>query len=425
MIKKIKIAIAAYLAQDLEKEKLGGPSFAALALAKALAKDSCFDVHFITHSFSLNNPLKRNDNITFHFIPLPKKHIMPRQIRLIPFIIKKLDELNPDIIHVHSPNYSLAALKSRYPVVVTAHGLLLLNHNIPIPFKSYHLAAWIINLLWLNINYLFIFSPQTIGIKNRIINIYCTNVILFMLRRAKYLIVVSEYVKLKIRYLTAGKIFVVGNAVDKKYFNISYPSKDNRLLFVAANVTERLKDLMQALKVFKIIKQQVPDTAFHVAGAIEDSRYFKRIKHYLKRNSIEDAVIFMGQLKPARLATEYSNCTMLLSTSRFETFSLAIAQALSAGRPVVATKSGGVEYIIKNCKTGFIAEHDNVEKFAQRVLLLLNNNKLRFRLAKNAKSYARENFSQEVIGEKVKNIYSSILEREGQPKIPLRITSRA
>jgi glycosyltransferase involved in cell wall biosynthesis len=410
MKKKIKIAIAAYLPEDLEKDKVGGPSFAALAMAQALASDSRFEVHFISHSSS-KFAQQQYCNMTIHWIPLPKISIVPRRIKFIPLLIKKFNELKPDIIHVHDAHYYLAARKTSYPIVVTAHGLLLLHHDIFLIIRSNHLMAWFINILWLNLIYLFISSPMLVGLKQRIINIYATNIIVFMLRKAQHIISVSKYVESKIRYLTKAEILTIDNTLEKIYFTITSPPKGKRLLFAAADITKRRKDLLLTLKAFNIIRTHVHDAKLHVAGAINDKGYFNKIKSYLKRNGIEEGVVFLGQLNPRCLAQEYADCSLFLSSSKFETFSLVIAQALAAGRPVVATKSGGAQSLIDEGETGFLIEHNDIEKFSEKVIHLLNNEEIRSRMAENARKISRERFAPEVIIEKTKKVYCSVLER--------------
>jgi len=381
MKKKIKIAIAAYLPKDVDKDKIGGPSFVALAIAQALVKDSNFEVHFISHSSS-DYEVSKYNNMKIHWLPLPKKSIVPRRIRLVSSLVRELNELKPDIIHTHNSHYCLAALKTRYPVVVTAHGLRLLYHDIPLIVKSNHFIAWLINILWLNIIYLFISSPLTVGLKQRIINIYGTNIIFLMLRRAKHIITVSDYVKLKIFYLTKGNTITIDNTLQKVYYKISASPEDNKLLFAAGDVTERRKNLLLALKAFNIIKSQNPDAVLQVAGATVDEKYFDKIKMYLKNNGLEKDVVFLGQLKPQRLAEEYANCSLFLSASRYETFSLVIAQALIVGRPVVAVKSGGAMSLIDDGITGFLVENNNIKKFAEKVIFLLKNKEVRLKMAR-------------------------------------------
>jgi glycosyltransferase involved in cell wall biosynthesis len=408
MKKKIKIVIVAYIPEDLERDKIGGPSFAALAIAQALAKDDHFEVHFVSHSL-FKSSVQNYNNVTIHRIPLPKISIVPRRIKFIPLLIKKINELKPDIIHVHDAHYYLAARKASYPIVVTAHGLRLLYHDIFLLFKSNQSVAWFINILWLNFIYLFISSPMMAGLKQRIINIYATDIIFLMLRKAQHIIAVSKYVESKIRYLTKGEIFTIDNALEKIYFNITFPTAAKQLLFAAADITKRRKGLLLTLKAFNIIKANIPDVILHVAGGISDKNYLNTIKRYLKRNGIEKGVVFLGQLSPNRLAQEYADCSLFLSSSKFETFSLVIAQALAAGRPVIATKSGGPQSLIDEGETGFLVEYNDIEKFAEKVIWLLNNDEARSQMGKNAKQVARERFAQEVVVEKTKKVYRYVL----------------
>jgi glycosyltransferase involved in cell wall biosynthesis len=59
-------------------------------------------------------------------------------------------------------------------------------------------------------------------------------------------------------------------------------------------------------------------------------------------------------------------------TSRMEANPLSILEAMSVGRPVVATNVGSIHEAVIEAQTGFLVESGNVDQFADRVIGLLN-----------------------------------------------------
>ncbi len=99
---------------------------------------------------------------------------------------------------------------------------------------------------------------------------------------------------------------------------------------------------------------------------------YNRIKELAKSLSIINNVIFVGRLPSSREGFEqlleyYSSCRFLVLPSRFEPFGLVIIEAISMGKPVVATRVGGVLDIL-NEKYGFLVEPENAGALAKAMI---------------------------------------------------------
>jgi glycosyltransferase involved in cell wall biosynthesis len=84
-------------------------------------------------------------------------------------------------------------------------------------------------------------------------------------------------------------------------------------------------------------------------------------------------------------------------------------QALACGVPVITTNSGAIpEYI--NPEVGILVPERDSRALAQAMQKLLNNDKLRMKLAQNAIKYIQINYSAQKTIEKTENILLSLLE---------------
>jgi glycosyltransferase involved in cell wall biosynthesis len=98
--------------------------------------------------------------------------------------------------------------------------------------------------------------------------------------------------------------------------------------------------------------------------------------------------------------------------SRIDTFPCSVLEALASGTPVVATEVGGIPEQIKglqdltvhsaksnhyrlNHATGVLAAAGSAEAMAESIINLLNDNRVRWKLSKNASRDARQRFDLE------------------------------
>ena len=95
--------------------------------------------------------------------------------------------------------------------------------------------------------------------------------------------------------------------------------------------------------------------------------------------------------------------------SDHEGLGMAIMEAMGAGLPVVASRVGGVPDLVREGETGFMIPPDDVEKYAEKVLLLLKNDQLRQELGSNARHFAEKHLNKQTILAQLETVYGEIL----------------
>lgn len=89
---------------------------------------------------------------------------------------------------------------------------------------------------------------------------------------------------------------------------------------------------------------------------------------------------------------------------------MVIEQAMAAGKAVVATRVGGVPYLVSHGRTGLLVEHGDIAGLAEAIILLLTNDGLRARIGVQAKEEASRRFRAEVVARQTYDVYRKILE---------------
>ena len=78
---------------------------------------------------------------------------------------------------------------------------------------------------------------------------------------------------------------------------------------------------------------------------------------------IADRVRWLGQLPRSSMAGVYRDCDAFVLPSRAETFGVAFIEALACGKPLIATRCGGPEDIVR-AGNGLLVPVDDVDALA-------------------------------------------------------------
>jgi len=117
-----------------------------------------------------------------------------------------------------------------------------------------------------------------------------------------------------------------------------------------------LLDLLEALG-------DVPsgDVTLHLVGRTDvDAEYAQRVRRRLTRPDLVDRVVVHGPVSATRVAELYLAADVFVLLSRYETYSTATAEALSAGVPVLAWRSAHIDQVVTDGVEGRLVEPGDV-----------------------------------------------------------------
>lgn len=91
-----------------------------------------------------------------------------------------------------------------------------------------------------------------------------------------------------------------------------------------------------------------------------------------------------------------------------DSFPTVILEAMAAGKPVVATRSGGASEMVLEEETGFLIPIGNVEKGVESLEKLIENERLRLKFGQAGRKRVLSEYSLETFEEKkLKRTYGS------------------
>jgi len=181
---------------------------------------------------------------------------------------------------------------------------------------------------------------------------------------------------------------------------INFNKKENFLLFVG-RIDEGSKRISLIIELWRIIHNKYIDWTLLIVGDGPDLEKIKKNAESLPR------VQFEGSKNPVEY---YSKSSILLLTSAFEGLSMVLIEAQNFGCvPVVMSYSfAALPDIIQDGENGIIVPNNDMEVFAEKVGLLMDNRDLREKMAKNGMETVKK-FSIENIVEKWEKLFGEIL----------------
>lgn len=154
------------------------------------------------------------------------------------------------------------------------------------------------------------------------------------------------------------------------------------------------------------LKDHAINFRFVIAGQGKGPLYDNLLK--LKEElGLNDIVYFLGfNDDPAEFL---SNLDLFLLSSISEGFSIATIQAMAAGLPVIATRSGGPEEIVTHEENGWLVEPGNPDAIANAVEKLVTDRELSKTLAANGREHAIQTFDMHAMLNAYEGIYDNLL----------------
>ncbi len=195
------------------------------------------------------------------------------------------------------------------------------------------------------------------------------------------------------------------NAVDTTIFNgseRSNSSNDESYVLFIGNLVPR-KGIADLLKVAKIIIKKRSNTFFVLIG---DGPLRKWLE--LNIHSFHGKVKVLGKVSQEILLKWLSKASVLLLPSYSEGLPTVCLEALASEVPVVASNIGGTSEIVLEGETGYLFPPGNTQLCAEKVLRLLDDDKLQRKMGRCGRSLVKQFYTWRKVVEKTERIYKKI-----------------
>ena len=124
----------------------------------------------------------------------------------------------------------------------------------------------------------------------------------------------------------------------------------------------------------------------------------------------EAPIVFCSWIKDVENA--YPGLDIIALTSLNEGTPVSLIEAQAAGIPIVTTDVGGIKDIVLENETAYIVDSNDVDAFAEKLLLLTENDGLRKDIAAKGFSHVNQKFSSTRLAADMSNLYDKLFKQK-------------
>ncbi len=207
--------------------------------------------------------------------------------------------------------------------------------------------------------------------------------------------------------------------IEKKY------NLQNKKVLIFTGRISPEKNLYLLINSFKKVCEKRGDVILFIIGNGPDLSGLKKL---VSKYKLEDKVIFTGEVPNKEVFEYLAISDVFVSTSKTETHSLSLLEAMSMKSASVTTKITGFVDITHEGKTGLLVEGENPEKFADKILEIISD-KTKLDLMKNEAYKESKKYDIKKIMAKVEKLYNELIyknkKNKGIPPNAKEITIKA
>jgi len=146
------------------------------------------------------------------------------------------------------------------------------------------------------------------------------------------------------------------------------------------------------VKSAKIVLEKTPETRFLIVGddPQEGQPILNQLKNYIREYNMEQSIIFTGWRNDVASITAQLDIMVQASSTFPEGFGLTCIEAMTAGKPVIATRIPGPKDVVLDRKTGLLIDPGHPQQMAEAIIDLLEHPEK----AKEMGKYGRERVAE-------------------------------
>jgi glycosyltransferase involved in cell wall biosynthesis len=346
----------------IKNKQYGGAGEHIRSLSAMLANMNDINVHVVTLGDS--NCIIKENKVEVHVVK--RRENIYRDFTLVcdaANLKKEIERINPDIVHIDGAyipyNYLISIICNEYPMLVTLHGFALEDLRY-IKFRQ---------ILSASINY----------VLERLIIPKISNIS-----------VCSVVLEQSIKRMTDERIFVIPNGfnfnlikdienVDKG--SIVHPS----ILYIGR--LEKIKGIEILIRAIPEIKKKLPNIHAYIAGEGSEKNAIKKLAKQLK---IENCITLLGFISGYEKYFYIKAVDLVVVPSYYESFGIALLEAMSCAKPIVASNAGNIPNLIEDGVSGILFEPGNYGDLAAKSIGVLAEPMLGETMGINARKEAQK-----------------------------------
>lgn len=183
------------------------------------------------------------------------------------------------------------------------------------------------------------------------------------------------------------------------------PLKGLDTLLRALAILARSKALDRDCLCLAVIGGEIDEDGTSKNGELD---YLMKLR---KKFGLLDLVTFLGTKDQDALPYYYSAAEMVIMPSHYESFGMVALESMACGTPVIASHVGGLVHLVEDGVTGYHVPVDDPGVLSERILSLLEDKALRYRMGHDAFALAKK-YGWEIIKSRMIDLYRQMIEAQ-------------
>jgi len=161
---------------------------------------------------------------------------------------------------------------------------------------------------------------------------------------------------------------VIPNMVDERAFTLGQPNSSKTVFFTLCCISEQ-KGIDHLLEAIALWNPPANLFEFRIGGDGPQRAAYEAKAQSL---GLADRVRWLGAVSRLQAPKLFTDCHIYVMPSRHETFGVVYAEAIASGKPIIATRCGGPEFIV-NATNGVLVDVDDVAALSQAMQTMAVN----------------------------------------------------
>lgn len=291
------------------------------------------------------------------------------------------------------------------------------NHNVKVLFYSTNIVQEVIFFIFLKLMKISIIRD-------------CSEAPLFVRQEKKPVIIFNFFFRLKLKmyneiivisdylyqyysiFFPKNKIFQIPILVDlNRFINIKKTRMNGKkVITYVGNIIEDKDGIDDLIEAMALINSKERNTQLDLVGSVS-KQDLAILKNQIKTLRLNNVVYFVGSKNTDQIPLILANSDILVlarpnNNQAKAGFPTKLGEYLASGKPVVITKTGEIPKYLKDNVSAYLAEPDNVNNFAERVIFALND-LYSDKIGKNGFEVANKNFNYILYGKEIVKIINN------------------
>jgi glycosyltransferase involved in cell wall biosynthesis len=209
------------------------------------------------------------------------------------------------------------------------------------------------------------------------------------------------------------KIRLIYSGIDLRRFEPAASDcgvQNEEIVVGMAAVLEERKGHRFLLEAARQLKAQGCRIQYYLAG---EGSLRKSLEEMSSRLGLKENVRFLGFV--ADMPAFLSKVDIFVLPSLFEGLGVSVLEAMAAGKPVIASRVGGLAELVIDAVTGFLVGPGDIEGLAGAILKLEGDRAMIGEMGRKGRERVRENFTMEQMARQNEEYYYDLLGRTGNP----------